>query len=75
MILMRINLFPLKNYAETACRILLDLMSYNTVSQQNGDSIDDGIAPPAALAAQDRSLKFQGLVADGANNPAQILCL
>jgi hypothetical protein len=47
----------------------------NTISQQNGNSIDDGITPPAALAAYDRSLKFQGLVADRANNPAQILCL
>jgi methylenetetrahydrofolate dehydrogenase (NADP+)/methenyltetrahydrofolate cyclohydrolase len=41
--------------------------------QQNGDSIDDGIAPSAALASYRIALKLQGLVADGTDEPAQVL--
>jgi hypothetical protein len=44
------------------------------ISQQNGNAIHDGVAPPTALAPYRRRLKLQGLVAHGADDPAQILC-
>jgi hypothetical protein len=74
--LFRINLLTLKNLCrDSVSNFTGGYGLNNTISQQNWNSIDDGITPPAALTAYDRSLKFQGLVADGANNPAQILCL
>jgi methylenetetrahydrofolate dehydrogenase (NADP+)/methenyltetrahydrofolate cyclohydrolase len=43
------------------------------VSQQNGNSIDDGIAATTALAIDTSSFSLQPLMADGTNDPAQIL--
>ncbi len=43
------------------------------VSQQNGNAVDDWIAPPAAFASHARCLKLQCLVADRADNPPEIL--
>jgi hypothetical protein len=45
----------------------------DAISQQNGNAIHNRITPPAALAQDGRFLKSQGLVADGADDPAQIL--
>jgi hypothetical protein len=44
------------------------------ISQQNGNAIHDGIAPPAALAPYGLGLKLQRLAADGTDDPEQILC-
>ena len=42
------------------------------INQQNGNAIHNRIAPPTALAPYDRCFKLQGLVADGADDAAQI---
>jgi hypothetical protein len=42
------------------------------VSQENGNSIDDGIAAATALAMDASSISPQVLMADGADNPAQL---
>jgi hypothetical protein len=43
------------------------------VSQENGNSIDDGIAATAALALYGSCFKLQPLMASGADDPAQVL--
>ena len=45
------------------------------VCQQNWNSIDDGIAAATSLASNDSCLKLKGLMADGADDPAQVLVL
>jgi len=57
--LLWINLVTLKNLCRNNVSNFYWTLWLNTISQQNGNSIDDGIAPPAALAAYDRSLKFR----------------
>jgi hypothetical protein len=44
------------------------------IGQQNGNAIHDGITLSASPAPYRRRLKLQGLAADGADDPAQILC-
>jgi hypothetical protein len=54
----------------------LKISSYElngAISQQNGNAIDNRIAPPAALAPYGRFFKLQGLMADWTDDAAQIL--
>jgi hypothetical protein len=54
----------------------LKISSYElkgAISQQNGNAIDNRITLPAALAPYGRCFKLQGLVADRADDPAQML--
>jgi len=57
----------LKNY----CSTRLGLRS--AVRQQDGDTIDNRIAPSASPADHDANLEPQSLMADGADHPPQIL--
>jgi hypothetical protein len=72
MFLMWINSFTLRVYTETRC----ELSSYElngAIGQQNGNAIDNRITLPAALAPYGLFFKLQGLVADRADDPAQML--
>src|SRR5271168_3588120 len=44
------------------------------VCQQHGNAVNDGIVAPAALTPYGGRLKQQWLMADGADEPAQLLC-
>jgi hypothetical protein len=73
MFLMWIDLFTLMNLSRNN---VLKISSYElkgAISQQNGNAIHNGITLPAALAPYGRFFKLQGLVADRADDPAQIL--
>jgi hypothetical protein len=43
--------------------------------KQNGDSVDDGVAALAAVAADEISIQRQGLATGGADEPAKVLLL
>jgi hypothetical protein len=55
---------------KNAGKLREDLWTDGAFSQQNGNAIDDGIAPPAAFAPYGRQLKLQRLMADRADDPA-----
>jgi hypothetical protein len=74
MFLMWINLFTQWNLRRKYVSSLRAIQGLSgAISQQNRNAIHDRIKPPTALASYARCFKLQGLVADGADNPAQIL--
>jgi hypothetical protein len=44
----------------------------SAISQQDGDSIDEGIASATTLAQYGTSFKLQGLTADWADDPSHV---
>jgi hypothetical protein len=67
---------PFVHSNESKQKQRLKISSYElkgAISQQNGNAIHNRIAPPTALAPYDRCFKLQGLVADRADDAAQIL--
>lgn len=48
--------------------------SGGAVGKEDGESIDYGVAAGAACAEDELRLKLQGLVADRADEPAEVLC-
>ena len=73
--LVRINSFTLKNLRRTDRSSFTQSKGLNgAIRQQNQNAINDGITLSASLAPYRSGLKLQGLAADRADDPAQILC-
>jgi methylenetetrahydrofolate dehydrogenase (NADP+) / methenyltetrahydrofolate cyclohydrolase len=75
MFLVRINSFRLWNLRKNNVSSFARICGLSgAIGQQDGNSIHDRVTPSAPLALYDHPFKLQGLVADGADDPAQVFC-